>query len=177
MKTIIVCIGGRWYDDPTYGLHYRHGYTHYIHNVLPQTFKFMDLLRALMMMLQYEGPPTRLWYHRNGVQFPNGLQVLQSEAHMQSMWINCFNHDSRVAVVFAHDKTVETSADLQTTLYQLPARVPLVDPPFDRTELYTEAYHYQLMDERVGPPALWRKESVGNSWYVSSESVPRVYGA
>ena len=93
------------------------------------------------------------------------------------MWINCFNHDSRVAVVFAQDKTVETSVDLQTTLYQLPARVPSVDPPFDPTELYREALHYQLLDDRVGPAAQWKREGAGNSWYVSSESVPRVYGA
>ena len=101
MKTIIVCIGGRWYDDPTYGLHYRHGYTRYIHNVLPQTFKFMDLLRALIKKVRYEGPPARLWYHRFGVKFPNGLKVLHSEAHMHSLWANCYNHDSQVAVVYA----------------------------------------------------------------------------
>ena len=177
MKTIIVCIGGRWYDDPTYGLHYRHGYTRYIHNVSPQAFKFMDLLRALIKMVRYEGPPARLWYHRFGVPFPNGLKVLHSEAHMHSLWANCYNHDSQVAVVYAQDKTVETSDDQQTTLYQLPARVPSVDPPFDPTELYREALHHQLLDDRVGPAAQWKMEGVGNSWYVSKESVPRVYGA
>lgn len=160
-------------------LEYRGGMRKYIHSVDGRHFTIGRLFHTCNRILRSEygdqwksKKPKRVWYKQHGTPLPDGLQVIQTQVHLDNMWLNAFGHRVDFVRVYVQDCDVERDEN-DEIVYTTPNSVPAIVGRFNANGYHEAAEEYQKYDNEIGEARIGMRELTGRRWYISDDPNPR----